>query len=94
MEDTGVRYGAEGIRFTCRGDVLNVFLPGLPKDPITIKSPGTLYPSEIWSVRMPGIEQDLRWSLCRAGPTVPMPQRQPCEHAVVRRIRRKHPFRA
>jgi alpha-L-fucosidase len=92
MEDAEVHYGAEDVRFTCRGDVLYAFLLGWPRDQVTIKSLGTLYPSEIVSVRMLGVERDVSWSLGREGLTVRIPQEQPCEHAFVLRIQRKQPF--
>jgi alpha-L-fucosidase len=52
-----------------------------------------LYPGEIRSVSMLGLQQELEWSLTDAGMKITPPVRKPCDHAYVFKIIRGHPFR-
>ena len=51
-----------------------------------------LYPSEIRSVKMLGIDKELKWSITKDGLVVEMPEEKPCEHAYVFKITRRDPF--
>ena len=87
-----VKYTAQDIRFTAKDDVLYATCLGWPERPFTIESLRWLYPSEVASVTMLGVDQPLEWSLSREGLTVTPPQNRPCEHACVLKIARIAPF--
>ena len=57
-----------------------------------IRSLRRLYPGEISSVRMLGVDQELRWSLTRGGLEIEPPAEPPCEAAFVFKIARRNPF--
>jgi len=99
MEKTGyfseqqeVEYTAKDIRFTVKGDVLYAICLGWPGEQVTIESLRRLYESEIASVKMLGVDQELEWSLTEKGLEIKTPTEKPCEHAFVFKIMRKHPF--
>ncbi len=93
MEDQEVRYTAEDIRFTSKGNALYAICLGWPQGRVKIASLRALYPSEIESVRMLGVDQELSWTHSAAGLEVTPPAvKPPCEHAYVIKITRKHPF--
>lgn len=94
MEDAEVRYTAQDIRFTVKGDVLYAICLGWPTGEITIEALKSLYPTEIRAVKMLGVEQELPWALTREGLKVTPPATKPCEHAFVFKIERQHPFAA
>ena len=93
MEDAEVAYTAEDFRFTVKDDVLYAICLGWPGAQATIKTlKSALYPSEIASVRMLGVDQELSWSMTEDGLTVETPEQRPCEDAYVFKIQRKAPF--
>jgi alpha-L-fucosidase len=92
MEDEEVQYTAEDIRFTVKGDVLYAICLGWPEGQVTIKTLKELYPGEIRSIKMLGVDGELAWSLTNDGLTVKTPSQKPCDHAYVLKIDRKHPF--
>ena len=93
MEDQEVKYTAEDIRFTAKDDILYAICLGWPGKQVTIKTlKSALYPSEIASVRMLGVDQELAWSMTEEGLTVGVPEQRPCEDAYVFKIQRKAPF--
>jgi alpha-L-fucosidase len=91
-EEHEVSYTARDIRFTARGDDLYAICLGWPGKELTVASLGGLYPSEIASVRLLGVERDLRWAVDRSGLRVEMPDERPCDHAYVLKITRHGPF--
>ncbi|MAV25665.1 MAG: hypothetical protein CMQ05_06040 [Gammaproteobacteria bacterium] len=99
-EENEVEYTSEDIRFTCRGDVLYATFLGWPEHKATIRfarGPGAgalknIYPDEISSVRMLGVDRELRWSMTDSGLVIDVPDEKPCDHAYVFRIHRKAPF--
>jgi len=92
-EDQEITYTAKDVRFTVKGDVLYAICLGWPGDAVVLKTvPQRLYPSEIASVRMLGVADELPWTLTPSGLVIKTPARRPCEHAFVFRIARKHPF--
>jgi len=93
MEDAEVAYTAQDFRFTVKDDVLYAICLGWPGAQATIKTlKNTLYPSEIASVRMLGVDQELTWAMTEEGLEISVPQERPCEDAYVFKIQRKHPF--
>ncbi len=92
MEDAEVQYTGEDVRYTVKGDNLYAICLGWPGVEVTLKSLGTLYPGEISSVRMLGVDQDLPWSLTAAGLKVATPAVRPGDNAYVFKITRQSPF--
>jgi alpha-L-fucosidase len=102
-ESDGLRYTAEDVRFTAKGNVLYATVLGWPGEKILIKSlaggPNPdkqfwngLYPSEIASVAMLGDAQELKWEITKEGLTITTPKKKPCMYAFVFKIVRKKPF--
>lgn len=92
MEDAEVAYTSQDFRFTAKDDSLYAICLGWPGQQATIHSLRVLYPSEIASVQMLGVEGDLPWSHSDQGLTVGVPSQRPCEDAYVFKITRKPPF--
>ncbi|MHB0858691.1 MAG: alpha-L-fucosidase [Anaerolineae bacterium] len=92
-EEQQIRYTAKDIRYTVKGDALYAICLGWPGDAIVLKTVlQRLYPSEIASVRMLGVAEELNWTITPDGLVVQTPDRRPCEHAFAFKIARKHPF--
>lgn len=84
-------YTSEDIRFTCSKDGKTVYAICLdwPGKSLTITSMGTksgLSPTEISSVRMLGVDKNLRWSRDEDGLTITTPDNKPCESAYAFKI--------
>ncbi len=92
MEDAEVSYTARDIRFTAKDDNLYAIFLGWPEGPVTIKSCRGLYPTEIRSIRMLGVEVDLAWNLTPEGLQISPPVEKPCNYAYVLKIERQHPY--
>ncbi|MEE9280758.1 MAG: alpha-L-fucosidase [Myxococcota bacterium] len=91
-ERNEVDYTPQDIRFTVKDDVLYATCLGWPGERITVKAGKRLYPSEIRSVRLLGVEKELDWSIGTEGLAVHLPEEKPCEHACVLEITRGRPF--
>jgi len=91
-EQQEVQYTPEDIRFTCRDNLLYATCLGWPEKKATIRSMKRLYPGEIESVRMLGIDKELEWSVTKNGLEIDVPDEKPCEDAFVFKITRKNPF--
>jgi len=91
MEDQEVKYTAQDIRFTARDDVLYAVCLGWPERMFTIQAFKNLYPEEIKSVHLIGVEAPLEWSLGGDGLEIQRPAEKPGEHAFVFKIVRGHP---
>jgi alpha-L-fucosidase len=92
-EQQEVEYTAKDIRFTTKGDVLYATCLGWPGERVTIRTMKRLYDSEIRTVRMLGVDRDLKWSMtAQDGLVVEMPEEKPCDHAYVLKITRANPF--
>lgn len=63
-----------------------------PEKKATIRSIKKLYPGEIESVRLLGIDRELDWSMTQEGLEIDVPEQKPCENAFVFKITRKRPF--
>jgi alpha-L-fucosidase len=92
MEDQEVQYTAQDIRFTAKDDVLYAICLGCPKEQLTIQSLKNLYPDEIRSVQLLGVEAPLEWSLMADGLKIQPMTLKPGEPAYVFKIVRGHPF--
>ena len=92
MEDKEVQYTAKDIRFTAKDDTLYAICLGWPVGPVLIEELKNLYPEEVRSVSMLGVQQKLEWSITNAGLTVKPPLQKPCHHAYVFKIMRDDPF--
>lgn len=87
-----IRFRAEDIRFTVKGDTLYAICLGWPGEELVIKSiPERLYESEIKSVKLLGVEGDLQWKLEREGMRIKTPDCKPCKFAYSFKIERRHP---
>jgi len=84
-----VEYTARDIRYTAKDNLLYVTFLGWPEKQVTIRDMKRLYDSEISSVRMLGVDRDLKWSLTKDGLVVERPDEKPCEHAYVFKITRR-----
>lgn len=80
------------IRFTVKDRTLYAICLGLPTGPLTIKTLERLWASEVESVSMLGVDQELTWSLSENGMTITPPSQLPCDHAVVFKIKRGHVY--
>ena len=85
-------FTAQDVRFTTKDDLLYATVLGWPGAEITIASLKDLYPTEIHSVSMLGVEGELSWSLNNAGLQIQTPRERPCDHAYVFKIRRRRPY--
>jgi alpha-L-fucosidase len=92
MEDQEVRYTAQDIRFTAKEDALYAICLGCPKEPLTIQSLKNLYPSEVKSIKLLGVEAPLEWTLGAGGLTIQPANIKPGEPAYVFKIARGNPF--
>jgi len=86
------RHTAQDIRFTAAENALYATCLGWPGERLTVASWRDLYPSEIQSVRMLGVDRDLRWSLSPDGLTVHLPRERPCAHAYVFKALKNDPI--
>jgi alpha-L-fucosidase len=82
----------QDIRFTVKENNLYATCLGWPGGQVTIDTLKCLYPAEIRSVRMLGVERNLIWSLSEAGLSIELPAERPCEHAYVFKIERGWPY--
>jgi len=87
-----VQYTPEDVRFTCHDNLLYATVLGWPEERATIRSMKKLYPGEIESIGMLGIDGELTWSVTENGLVIDMPDEKPCEDAYVFKITRKSPF--
>ena len=76
----------------CRDNLLYATCLGWPEKKATIRSMKRLYPGEIESVRMLGIDKELEWSVTKNGLEIDVPDEKPCEDAFVFKIIRKNSF--
>jgi alpha-L-fucosidase len=88
-EKEEVTYTAQDIRFTSKDNVLYAICLGWPGAQVKINTLKALFPWEIQSVRMLGVDRDLEWSLQPDGMAIKTPAGKPCEHAYVFKIVRQ-----
>jgi alpha-L-fucosidase len=75
-----------------KDDVLYAIFLGWPGEQVIIESLKRLYESEISSVKMVGIDKELKRSLAGEGLEIKTPDEKPCEHAYMSKIVRGHPL--
>jgi len=85
-----VAFTGEDIRFTTKGDTLYAIALAWPGEQFIVKALGTSSP--LWngaldSISLLGYNGQLEWSRQESGLTVRMPDRKPCEHAFVLKIK-------
>jgi len=101
-EHKEVEYTPDDIRFTCRDNLLFATCLGWPGGKAIIpfnqdKSSSfttmkRLYSEEIQSVRMLGVDKELKWAMTAQGLEIEMPAEKPCDHAYAFKITRKGGF--
>ena len=101
-EQNNLRYTGQDIRFTIKGNDLFATVLDWPGDRVLIKSLAPrweswtgwsgLYPSEIVSITMLGVDEELKWELTKEGLSIATPSRKPCDYAFVFKIVRRKPF--
>ena len=82
----GSDYTARDIRFTTKENNLYAIVLDWPGEQVTIESLGVLWESEIKSIEMLGISEELEWSLTDEGLTIKTPDTKPCEYAYTFKI--------
>ena len=87
-----IQYTAKDFRFAAKDDILYAFSLGIPKRKVLITSLSVLYESEIKSVQLLGINENLEWSITPEGLEILLPNEQPCDYAFVFKIERKIPY--
>ena len=90
-----VQFTAQDIRFTVKDNVIYAISLDWPNDEVTIKYLAGedeyvgLDESEIKSVKMLGVDEELEWKLTKDGLTIKPPNEKPCEHAFTFKIERE-----
>lgn len=92
MEDQEVKYTAQDIRFTTKGEDIYAICLGCPKEQLTIQSLRFLYPEEIKSIQLLGDDTPVHWSLDPEGLKIQPENPKPDQPAYVFKIIRGHPF--
>jgi alpha-L-fucosidase len=85
-------FTSKDVRFTVKGNALYATVLGWPGETTTIETLKCLYPAEIQSVRMLGVDKELEWRLTPEGLTIQTPAHKPCDHAYVFKIVRGQPY--
>ncbi len=99
-ESDALRYTAQDVRFTAKGEVLYATVLGWPGEKILIRSlsggpdpqhnfRNGWYPSEISSITMLGDGKPLRWEMSAEGLSIETPKTKPCAYAYVFKIERR-----
>lgn len=79
-------YTAKDIRFTVKDNILYAICLDWPGEQIAIKSLKKLEKSKIKSIKMLGVDKELKWSLTEEYLTINSPDERPCEHAYTFKI--------
>ena len=77
---------AKDLRFTTKGDTIYAFVCGLPERGISIKAFSELKYHQVKSVRMLGVDQDLKFVQTNGALEIEMPSSKPCNFAVCLKI--------
>jgi alpha-L-fucosidase len=80
---------AEDIRFTSKGNVVNVFILGWPEKEIVVGALGTAspqMPGKVVNVELLGHKSGLKWTQDAEGLRVQLPSEKPCDHAVTLQV--------
>jgi alpha-L-fucosidase len=88
-----LKYTARDFRFTVRDDSLYAICLGWPGNEAVIETIAKyVYPEEIQSVKMLGLDRELEWKMTSQGLKISVPCDRPCDHAYTFKIERKRPF--
>ncbi len=87
-------FTGKDVRFTIKDNNLYSICLGWPGRRFNIAALKTMWPGEIGSVQMLGVDRDLPWSLDERGLTIETTDERPGEYAFSFRIRRENPFGA
>jgi alpha-L-fucosidase len=88
-----LQYTFRDIRFTVKDDNLYAICLGWPCGEIIVETAKKhLYPDEIQSIQMLGVDKELRWKMTDEGLKIEVPENKPCEHAYTFKIGRRRPF--
>ena len=85
-----VAFTGQDVRFTTKGDTLYAIALAWPGEQFIVKSLGTsspLWKGAVDSISLLGYEGQLAWSRQESGMIVQMPDRKPCAHAFVLKIK-------
>ena len=83
-------FTGQDVRFTTKGDTLYAIALAWPGEQFIVKSLGTsspLWKGAVDSISLLGYEGQLAWSRQESGMIVQMPDRKPCAHAFVLKIK-------
>lgn len=83
IDDEKSAYSQKDVRFTIKGDALYTILMDFPSEYAVIDTLKNLYPVEIQSIKMLGVDQELQWRLTPSALVIKSPNHRPCEHAYV-----------
>ena len=83
-----LEFTAQDIRFTVRGNILYAIAFGWPAKEFVIESTHALYPGEVRSVELVGVDGELKWEMTRGGIKIERPDHRPCDHAYAFKITR------
>jgi alpha-L-fucosidase len=96
FNESDIKYTAKDIRFTVKDDILYAVCLDWPEKEFVIESfvknnDCILYESEIESVKMLGVDEELNWKMTDEGLKIRRPDKKPCDHAYAFRIARRRP---
>lgn len=101
-EHKEVEYTPEDVRFTCRDNLLYATFLGWPAEKTIIPfnqdrtssftTMKRLEVGEVESVRMLGVDKNLKFEMTSKGLEIERPTQKPCDHAYVFKIKRQFPF--
>ena len=83
-----LEFGAQDIRFTVRENILYAIALGWPEKEFVIESTHALYPGEVRSVELLGVDGELKWEMTADGIKIERPDHRPGDHAYAFKITR------
>ena len=83
-----LEYTARDIRFTVRDNILYAMTFDWPEKAFVIESTRALYPGEVRSVELLGVDGELKWEMTRDGIKIERPDQKPCDHVYAFKITR------
>jgi alpha-L-fucosidase len=81
-------YTAQDIRFTTKNGNLYVFVLGVPKEPVTVKSLGLAaeFAKPIATVKLLGSDEVVQWNQADDALAISPPAKPPTDHAIAFRV--------
>ena len=83
-----LNYTAQDIRFTVNENRLYAMTFDWPDKEFVIESGKSLYPGEVRSVEMLGVDGELKWEMTADGLKIERPDHKPCDHVYTFKITR------